>query len=566
MNDEHFTQVILRDISKQKAITKELELHNKRLESLSYLSQATFKSTLEQINYAINQTLQLTESNTCLFFNYNEKTQEFKLKTGCNKTNLPLELPTDKHVYALQQIGLWGEAVRLRKAVFFNNISKKKEKTSSILLPRLKIKNYLSVPIFSDDEIKAVVVFVNKAEHYTQKDIKQVELVMDALWKIMEKRKYQEELIVAKEKAEESDRLKSAFLASMSHEIRTPLNSIIGFSEIIAESNEDPKLAHFSEIISKQNELLLKLVEDLIDFAKAEAGALEINNSSFSLNMLITELFFLYNTKCAPGVTLIPQKPDKSAIIFADEQRLKQVFSNLISNAIKFTHKGSITFGYEILESSEIHCFVKDTGIGITKENTELVFERFTKIDSFSQGTGLGLSIVRNIIQLMNGNIWLESEPGIGSNFYFKIPYQTEELLEINSVRPIKDSGVIPPFCVLIAEDDDSNFLYLNELLNNWECTIIRAIDGKEAVKIAKNNHSITFVLMDIKLPLLNGYEATKQIKRIRPHLPIIAQTAYSLPEDKQKAEIAGCDDYLAKPIKREWINQIVTRYTKTRH
>jgi len=232
-----------------------------------------------------------------------------------------------------------------------------------------------------------------------------------------------QDLLKAKNRAEESDRLKSEFLSSMTHEIRTPLNAICGFSKVIAESVDDPDLVSYSNLIQSQNDLLLKLIDDIIDFAKIESNSLELDREHFDLNELILELYGQYLPDIKEGIELMPLTSDDTLTVFSDKLRIKQVFINLISNAIKFTRKGTVSFGIESISDAEVCCFVKDTGLGISKENQQVIFERFRKIDTFSQGTGLGLSIAYNIVELTTGNkLYLESEPDVGSYFHFLMP------------------------------------------------------------------------------------------------------------------------------------------------
>lgn len=368
------------------------------------------------------------------------------------------------------------------------------------------------------------------------------------------------ELNKAKLKAEESDKLKSTFLAMINHEIRTPLNAITGFSSLIAEANKDPNLLNFSKIVHTQTDLLVKLIDDIICSAQIESGNLFTSNEKFDLNELLKELFVLSETKCPSEIFIISNIPHEKIYVNSDALKIKQIFLNLILNAIKFTPKGTVTFGYEIDKESELIYFVKDTGIGISAENHHKIFERFTKLDSFSQGTGLGLAIVKNMVEFLGGKIWLESEPKLGSIFYFKIP--SEIVKDINAPVAQKDTGATQKqkLTILIAEDEESNFIYLKEVLDSQNMEVLHANNGKDAVEQCADNKEIDLVLMDINMPILNGLEATRQIKKINPQLPIIAQTAYTSPEDIAKTREAGCDGFLSKPINRRelfhWIKK----------
>lgn len=370
----------------------------------------------------------------------------------------------------------------------------------------------------------------------------------------------------AKQKAEESDRLKTIFLELMSHEIRTPLNSIVGFSNIIAEENKNDKLLKFSNIIYNQTDLLMKLVNDILDCAQIESGSINFLNESINLNKLLNELSNELEKNCSSDVSLISNTPIEEIYIIADKIRFKQIFINLILNAIKFTPKGTITFGYDIEGDNEIIYFVKDTGIGIPAKNHHDIFERFNKLDSFTQGIGLGLCIVKNLVNQWGGKVWIESELKKGATFYFKIPVKIIKTPSTKNKLVNKNSNVINNtnnvLTILIAEDEISNFMFLSEILEGNNIKIIHANNGKEAIEYCKNNKEINIVLMDINMPILNGYEATKQIKKAHPELPVIAQTAYVLSEDKMKAKEIGFDGFLSKPINKKKLFEYIEYFT----
>ena len=425
---------------------------------------------------------------------------------------------------------------------------------------------WIGVPlIVKGKAIGAVVIQNYEGEKMLgEEDLKVLEYIAPQISLAIERKKSIEDLKGALGKAQESDRLKSAFLASMSHEIRTPLNAIVGFSTFIAEESDNLKFKELSNAIHNQNDLLLNLIDDLIDFSKVEAGILDFENNVFNMNEIINELSLIFNSKCHKNVELVAKCSFDSFFVSSDELRIRQIFSNLISNAIKFTSKGSITFGYEVIDKSEIRCFVRDTGIGVPLDKQNEIFERFTKLDTFSQGTGLGLPIVKNIVGLMDGEIWLESEPGKGACFNFRIP----SLIEIEGDIEVKDkshtngiNGNKSDMTILIAEDNDTSFSLLERILGAYNMNILRVKNGKDAVELCRARNDIDLVLMDIKMPILDGYNATMQIKQIKPHLLIIAQTAYALADDKNKAKEAGCDDYISKPIIKEKLISLLNKY-----
>lgn len=385
---------------------------------------------------------------------------------------------------------------------------------------------------------------------------------------ITEKQRIENEMLKALEKAEESDRLKSAFLANMSHEIRTPMNGIIGFADMLKSKDlTSSKKKHFIEIITESSKRLLHIVNDIIDISKIEVGQIEINESKVSLNDLLVELLLFYKPAVnRNNLNIYLHKPlnDLESTILADGTKLHQVLHNLLSNALKYTKQGHITFGYQVHDSS-IEFYVEDTGTGISKDKHELIFKRFRKAneeDGFvKEGTGLGLSISKAYVEKMGGKIWLKSKKDKGTTFYFTIPYKKyKETINITSKstkKAYKMSGKV----VLVVEDEEINYLYLEEILNNMGVNVLHAQSGNEAIKIVKSNPEISLVLMDIKLPDIDGLKVTKKIKAFRKDLPVIAQTAYALSADRELALDAGCEDYIAKPIKVEDFIEMIENY-----
>jgi hypothetical protein len=377
------------------------------------------------------------------------------------------------------------------------------------------------------------------------------------------------ELQIAKTKAEESDKLKSAFLANMSHEIRTPMNAICGFSRLLERENIDgDKLKEYVDIINSNSTHLLGIINDIVDISKIESGLVSIDNKPTNINKLIDNELSMFNELAAKkDIKLITKKglPDSRATILSDEQRLSQILSNLISNAIKFTNNGSIEFGY-YFNNDVIEFFVKDTGIGIEQNQTEMIFDRFHQIDEASsesrRGTGLGLAISKAFVELMGGKIWVESEINKGSQFFFTTPFSPIDQPVIDYVQQPKNKFSWPNKSVLIVEDDPHSLRYLYEILSDTQITIYKAENGKVALEICKSIENIDIVLMDIKLPIMNGLEATKEIRKFKPNLTIVAQTAYAFAKDAETALAAGCNAFITKPINKlnllETINKFI--------
>ncbi|NWJ52384.1 MAG: response regulator [Bacteroidetes bacterium] len=377
---------------------------------------------------------------------------------------------------------------------------------------------------------------------------------------VTESKKLTIELIKAKEKAEESDRLKTAFLHNISHEIRTPMNAIVGFSGFLHDPNLNfEKRKQFTDIIVQSSNQLLSIISDIVNIATVEAGQERIHESEISLNSILRLLYEQFLIKAQKQHLVFNLKTflsDYNDRIISDETKLVQILTNLIGNALKFTQQGHVNFGYTI-KNNELEFFIEDTGIGVHPEMYDEIFKRFRQVESTMErkfgGSGLGLSISKAYVELLGGKIWLISELDKGTTFFFTIPFKRtkpnalfEKQTNIELGKEIKKHNTL-----LVAEDEDSNFMLIEEQLLNLDFNIIRAKNGIEAVDICKLQY-VDMVLMDIKMPLLDGYEATKQIRVFKPNLPIIAQTAYSTDNDKNRAFESGCSDFITKPIKQE--------------
>ncbi len=379
---------------------------------------------------------------------------------------------------------------------------------------------------------------------------------------ITDRKSYEHKLKQAKIKAEEADKLKSAFLANMSHEIRTPMNAIIGFADLLSQPNlGNPEKDDYLGIIKSSGNNLLNLIDDIIDLSKIEVEKVKIQKTNFTIREVMLDLLSKFGRQKLSCIELVydNQEKDYDVQIYTDPYRYKQIMNNLLDNALKFTDSGFINFGYLIKEDNKIEFYVKDTGIGISNDKQEIIFDRFRKVEDNNaklyRGTGLGLTISKSLTELLGGEMSVESELEKGSHFKFTLPYAKKQLAKYtNEDSPEKISINELSWKnrkILIVEDEDLNFLFLDKLLNTTGIEVIRAITGIEAINAVKNN-TVDIILMDIKLPEMDGITATREIKKTNPEIPIIAQTAYAMKGDREEIMEAGCDAYIAKPLKVE--------------
>ena len=385
--------------------------------------------------------------------------------------------------------------------------------------------------------------------------------------KIME-----QNLVASKEKAEESDRLKSAFLANMSHEIRTPMNGILGFSQILQESDyPKDQQKKFLGIIHSRTQQLLNIINDILDISKIEANQLTLNFQHFNLHDLMQELYTTYKNQLEKDEkTQIQLKKDFSlnyqgSYIESDVQRLRQIMDNLLNNAIKFTDEGIIEFGYNLKDEGTLVFFVKDTGIGIPSDKKDQVFERFRQVDDSSnrayEGTGLGLTITKSLVELLGGEMWIDSTEGEGSVFYFTLPYKAQNTAKKEETEKNEAEYNWQSKTFLIVEDDPTSLEYLKEVIEPKGAELILKQTGEEGYQAFKDNTDIDLILMDIRLPDISGTEIIKRIRETDNEVTIIAQTAHAMGEDRKLCLQAGADDYIAKPIEISHLQRIINKY-----
>ena len=427
---------------------------------------------------------------------------------------------------------------------------------------------YHNLPIVTNHGRKIHVEFVSNIYLADNKNVIQCN-IRD----ISQRIEIETELIKAKEKAEESDRLKSSFLSNMSHEIRTPMNGILGFTELLKEPNlKSDDIQDYVQIIQISGTRMLNTINNIVDVSKIESGLIQNNISETNINekMEFTYKFFTPEVEfkglqlfLKNGLTTI------ESIIKTDNEKVYGILTNLVKNAIKFTYEGSIIFGYD-KKGEFLEFFIKDTGVGIPENQKKLIFERFRQgSESYNrgyEGSGLGLSIAKSYVEMLGGEIWMESQEGKGTTFYFTIPYNavSEEKTEIiNVVPPDLKEIQLHNLKILIVEDDEISYSLLTKMLQKISKEVLHAMTGVQAVEACRKNPDLDLILMDIRMPMMDGNEATSQIRQFNKDVIIIAQTAYAFSGDKEKAIEAGCNDYISKPINITSLFELIKKHIK---
>ena len=385
------------------------------------------------------------------------------------------------------------------------------------------------------------------------------------------RKKIEEELVLAKEKAEESDRLKSAFLANMSHEIRTPMNGILGFSALLSKQGVDGKeQQNYITLIEKSSSRLLNIINEIIDISKIESGQMEVHPVKTNINEQIELTYSLLKPDAErKGITLTYHKGLSSdeAVIDTDSAKLYSILTNLLKNAIKYTDQGSVELGYS-RKGEFLEFYVRDSGVGIPENRLGAIFERFVQADisvlKARQGAGLGLSIAKAFAEMLGGDIWVNSVVGKGSIFYFTLPCQVDETeIPLDESKSYGQRADSPDknLKILITEDDETSEMLISVLIKEFSNKVLFARTGTEALEIYRNNPDIDLILMDIQMPEMDGYKATRQIRKLNKDVLIIAQTAYGILGDREKAIESGCNDYISKPITQGKLSELIHKY-----
>jgi PAS domain S-box-containing protein len=556
----------------------EIELNNERLESLLRISSYPTDSTQDLLDFALNEAIILTRSKIGYIYFYNESSRQFILNTWSKSVMKECTVLNVQTVYDLDKTGCWGEAVRQRKPIMINDYESENEMKRGVPEGHVKLHRFLTIPVIMDHKIVAVAGVANKMTDYNNSDIRQMTLLMDNVWKMSERFTLMENLRSAKEKAEESDRLKSAFLANMSHEIRTPMNGILGFTELLKEPDLDGENQQFYiKIIEESGARMLNLMNDIMDISRIEAGEVIVKLATCDVRRQLQYIHDFFTKEAnSKGIELMVRSllTFEEARITSDEQKLEAILVNLVKNAIKFTQKGQIEIGCQ-KAGSFLQFYVKDSGVGIDPQHREIIFHRFRQgSESLSrpyEGAGLGLAISKAYVEILGGRIWVESNKdessgATGSTFFFTLPGKLEVTEDSPDGEPSgyeRAPRLHNDLKVLLVEDDEFSMNLLEIITGEFSKEIYTATNGEEAIEVFNQHPDIDLILMDMKMPVMDGFEATRKIRQFNKEVIILAQTAYSMIGDRERVMAVGCNDYLTKPVNKEELRSLVKIHIK---
>jgi PAS domain S-box-containing protein len=561
---------IKEDITLRKAMEESLEQQSHLRKILIEISSGFINIPFDEVGQAVNLALQkmaqFVNADRAYTFDYNwEKGVCDNIYEWCapgiepeidNLQNVPLDMMKD-----------WVAAHQKGEPMYVPDVFQLPRGEVREILEPQGIKSVLSVPMMNEGRCIGFVGFDSVIEHHNYSDIEMqlLKIFAQLLANVQLRREMVEQLMVAKEKAEESDQLKTAFLQNLSHEVRTPLNGIIGFADLLTDEDNSPEeQKRYADIIIERGNQLTSIINDILTISALETGTETIFNELANVNVLIKNHLSVFAGQAAEkGIRLVSKclLSDDEASVLIDKAKLGQILNNLFTNALKFTKSGMVELGYN-LRGQFLEFYVKDTGMGIAKDKQDVIFERFAQADALIRrdfgGTGLGLSICKGFVELMGGNIRVESEPGHGATFYFTLPYRPVS----QSKAPAESLPVAPPeknITVLVAEDEETNFLLLEMILKKLNLKLIRAENGEQAVEMV-GRQKIDLVLMDIKMPVMNGFTAARIIRELKPGLPIIAQTAHAV-QSEIEAYSDAFDDYITKPFTKHKIENVIKKY-----
>ncbi len=563
----------IQDITERKRSERVIMRNNRDLAQLLQITMELLETVerKEVLRRILEGAIRLIELDTGVFYFLKDDTLRLEVTVPPIPDNYPEEF-RKANINCHPHIK---KAITTNTPVIVSNIyDEELTPEEKLIADKKDLHSMIYIPLTANKQVIGVLILgtVSRAYEFGDREIRLSRTISNIASITIENSLLFDNLTVAKEKAEESDRLKTAFLHNISHEIRTPLNAIIGFSGFLDQpdlSEEDRK--EYIDIIFQSNNQLLTIINDILNISHIETGQTKLKITPVDINRMLKNLYrqFLPEAERKDlSFRIGKHRSDCKAIVETDESKLIQIMSNLISNALKFTGSGYVEFGYEC-RGDHVEFYVEDSGIGIAAEEQERVFDRFYQVDKTESrnygGTGLGLPISKGFTELLGGRIWLKSEINRGSSFYFTIPcsrFKVEAAAETESTPAVKpETSALKS--ILVAEDEESNFALIATMLKHKNYHITRARNGQEAVDIFRKNTGTDLILMDIKMPLMDGFEAATEILRIKPNVPIVAQSAYVHQSDKALAIEIGFVDYLAKPFDKQQLISVVEKYIK---
>lgn len=563
---------IYEDITQQKQNQRHLQRHAHLSELILSITQSPSMDYRNMLNKTVKETTRLLDADFGIIFEYRPHRKETimhaytdSFETECSMLSRLTEILEEPGNMILQMLNT-------NHPIVLQEQNRDEAALMEQLCPGKGVKSMMLIPASYEGHLSAALIVgsLNK-NHFAAHNLTEGTLLMDAVWRSVEQQRLVQELRKALQKAEESEKLKSSFLATMSHELRTPLNAIIGFSSLIDESMAMEDIMESVRTIQASGNHLLNLINDMFHLSALEAGQFSVSAETISVSRFFSEIkdfissYQQVENKQNLQIRYLPDPSAGDLKIVTDTQKLNDILVNLIKNAIKFTDEGVVEYGYKV-NNDTITFFVKDTGVGIPEDKFEVIFEKFRQGDDSSTrrhgGTGIGLTLVNGLTELLGGRVYFESTVGKGSTFYVEIPIQLRpEKLQESSDESINLQG----YTLVVVEDEMTNYQLIESILKKYQPQLVHFLDGESAVRYVESGKPVDLILMDIRLPGIDGLEATRQIRKLRPDLPIIAQTAYAMAGDRERTLAAGCNDYISKPFRRQQMVNLIWGFLRQR-
>ncbi|MGM0611192.1 MAG: GAF domain-containing protein [Thermodesulfobacteriota bacterium] len=565
------------DIIKQKKTEEEILLNESRLKALVKLGKMMSSPTEELTDFALEEGIRLTGSDIGYLAFMSEDERKISMYSWSKAAMHKCGIDKKGYTCPVEKTGLWGEAVRQRKPIISNNYQSEALKRG---YPEghVHITRHMNIPVFDKDKIVVVAGVANKESEYNDTDVRQLTLLMQGMWGIIQRKRSEKALLEAKNKAETANKSKSEFLANMSHEIRTPLNGIMGMLQLVQTSSLDAEQSEYIEMALKSSNRLNRLLSDILDLSRIEADKLELEQREFQLKEIMQSVRDIFNHVCAKNKNILNIDLDDTIpeILTGDDTRLIQIMFNLVGNACKYTRKGQINVHVSRLSdtvpnSCRLLFVVQDTGKGIADNQIDQVMQPFAQAnDSNSpyarkfEGAGLGLALVKRMLHLMRGNMAIASREGHGTTVYMAVSFQIPEKSAVRGEKEknLKTGQALAGRRILLADDDSSTQVIIKNLLKKSGCEVKTVGNGREAVS-ALSKEDFDCILMDIQMPVQDGVETTRQIRALESetgNIPIIALTAYAMSGDREKFLATGMDDYISKPVDREELVRVLEK------